>query len=50
MADVTNKPGTLPSPDTLVNIPRLISAYFANRPDPENPAQRVSFGTSGHPC
>ncbi|HKO17972.1 MAG TPA: phosphoglucomutase (alpha-D-glucose-1,6-bisphosphate-dependent) [Acidobacteriaceae bacterium] len=48
MADVTNKPGTLPSPDTLVNIPRLITAYYANRPDPENPAQRVSFGTSGH--
>jgi len=48
MADGTNKPGTLPSPDTLVNIPRLITAYYANRPDPENPAHRVSFGTSGH--
>jgi phosphoglucomutase len=48
MADATNKPGTLPSPDTLVNIPRLVSAYYANRPDPDNPAQRVSFGTSGH--
>jgi phosphoglucomutase len=48
MADMTNKPGTLPSPDTLVNIPRLITAYYSNRPDPENPAHRVSFGTSGH--
>ena len=48
MADGTNKPGTLPSPDTLVNIPRLITAYYANRPDPETPAHRVSFGTSGH--
>jgi len=48
MADGTNKPGTLPSPETLVNIPRLITAYCANRPDPENPAHRVSFGTSGH--
>ena len=48
MADGTNKPGTLPSPDTLVSIPRLITAYYANRPDPENPAHRVSFGTSGH--
>ena len=48
MADGTNKPGTLPSPDTMVSIPRLMTAYYANRPDPENPAHRVSFGTSGH--
>jgi phosphoglucomutase len=48
MPDATNKPGTLPSPDTLVNVPRLITAYYANRPDPDDPAQRVSFGTSGH--
>jgi phosphoglucomutase len=48
MPDATNQPGTLPSPDTLVKIPRLITAYYANRPDPDNPAQRVSFGTSGH--
>lgn len=32
----------------LVNVPRLISAYFACRPDVEDPAQRVAFGTSGH--
>jgi phosphoglucomutase len=32
----------------LVNIPRLLAAYFALRPDPENPDQRVAFGTSGH--
>jgi phosphoglucomutase len=32
----------------LVNIPRLVSAYFALRPDPENPGQLVAFGTSGH--
>ncbi len=43
-----NRPGTLPSPDTLVNVPRLITAYYAVRPDPENAAQRVAFGTSGH--
>ena len=47
-AKPTNRPGTLPSPDTLVNVPRLITAYYAIRPDPENAAQRVSFGTSGH--
>jgi len=43
-----NQPGTLPSPDTLVNIPRLITAYYALHPDPDNAAQRVAFGTSGH--
>jgi len=32
----------------LVNVPRLITAYFAQRPDPSLPAQRVAFGTSGH--
>src|SRR3954452_16140769 len=32
----------------LVNVPRLVTAYFANRPDPAVAAQRVAFGTSGH--
>ncbi|MCE5286991.1 MAG: phosphoglucomutase (alpha-D-glucose-1,6-bisphosphate-dependent) [Pelosinus sp.] len=32
----------------LVNIPRLISAYYVNTPDVANKAQMVSFGTSGH--
>lgn len=32
----------------LVNIPRLISAYYVNRPDVSEPAQQVAFGTSGH--
>ncbi len=32
----------------LVDVPALISAYYTNRPDPKDPAQRVSFGTSGH--
>jgi len=44
----TNKPGTVPSPDTLVNVARLITAYYAIHPDPDNAAQRVAFGTSGH--
>jgi len=34
--------------DDLVNVPRLITAYFAERPDPGVAAQRVLFGTSGH--
>ncbi|MGA3117275.1 MAG: phosphoglucomutase (alpha-D-glucose-1,6-bisphosphate-dependent) [Syntrophobacteraceae bacterium] len=32
----------------LVNVPRLVTAYYVNRPDPAVPAQRVAFGTSGH--
>ncbi|MGA2490281.1 MAG: phosphoglucomutase (alpha-D-glucose-1,6-bisphosphate-dependent) [Anaerolineales bacterium] len=32
----------------LINVPRLISAYYTHQPDPANPDQRVSFGTSGH--
>ena len=32
----------------LVNVPRLITAYFALTPDVHQPAQRVAFGTSGH--
>jgi phosphoglucomutase len=33
---------------TLVNVPRLIAAYYNERPDPAIAAQRVAFGTSGH--
>ncbi|MGW8272281.1 MAG: phosphoglucomutase (alpha-D-glucose-1,6-bisphosphate-dependent) [Thermodesulfovibrionales bacterium] len=32
----------------LVNVPRLIMAYYTNKPDVSEPGQRVSFGTSGH--
>ncbi|MBP2626947.1 MAG: phosphoglucomutase, alpha-D-glucose phosphate-specific [Firmicutes bacterium] len=32
----------------LVNIPRLISAYYVNHPDSNEPTQKVVFGTSGH--
>ena len=35
-------------PALLVNVPRLVTAYFAGRPDPAIAAQRVAFGTSGH--
>ncbi len=38
-----------PAPrELLVDIPRLVSSYYTLFPDPDNPAQRVSFGTSGH--
>jgi phosphoglucomutase len=32
----------------LVNVPRLITAYYSERPDPSISTQRVAFGTSGH--
>ena len=32
----------------LVNVPRLVTAYFSGEPDPTVPTQRVVFGTSGH--
>lgn len=32
----------------LVNVPKLITAYYADKPDPAVPGQRVAFGTSGH--
>jgi phosphoglucomutase len=38
-----------PAPqEILVNIPRLVAAYYTLRPDPADPSQRVAFGTSGH--
>jgi phosphoglucomutase len=40
--------GKLPEPGMLVNIPKLITAYYTDVPDPSIPAQRVAFGTSGH--
>lgn len=32
----------------LVNVPRLVTAYFMLAPDPAIVSQRVAFGTSGH--
>src|SRR5712675_1233658 len=32
----------------LVNVPRLVTAYFSGKPDPAVASQRVAFGTSGH--
>lgn len=38
-----------PAPrSVLVDVPRLISSYYTEKPDVSDPAQRVTFGTSGH--
>jgi phosphoglucomutase len=35
-------------PAMLINVPKLVTAYYTEVPDPSVPAQRVAFGTSGH--
>ncbi len=45
MSQLAGKPAPL---DLLINVPRLMAAYYTLTPDPENPAERVAFGTSGH--
>ncbi len=32
----------------LINVPRLLAAFYTQAPDPATPSQRVAFGTSGH--
>jgi phosphoglucomutase len=40
--------GTPAQPVDLVDIAALVTAYYTEHPDPSDPAQQVSFGTSGH--
>jgi phosphoglucomutase len=40
--------GQLATPGDLVNVAKLVTAYYTVHPDPGEVAQRVSFGTSGH--
>jgi phosphoglucomutase len=40
--------GKRPEPGDLLNVPRLVTAYYALKPDPSVAGQRVAFGTSGH--
>ncbi len=48
--DGMNSPraGQLAQPSDLVDVAHLVTAYYTQRPDPENIDQQVSFGTSGH--
>jgi phosphoglucomutase len=49
MAETVNPLAGKPvSQAMLVNVPRLVTAYYTGKPDPAVPAQRVAFGTSGH--
>lgn len=40
--------GKTAPPALLVNVPKLITAFYTGRPDPAQAAERVAFGTSGH--
>src|SRR5277367_2647664 len=48
VAEVSPLAGKPVDPSMLVNVPRLVTAYFAGKPDPAIKSQRVAFGTSGH--
>ncbi|MEV6438217.1 phosphoglucomutase (alpha-D-glucose-1,6-bisphosphate-dependent) [Streptomyces anulatus] len=45
---VHERAGHPAQPADLVDVARLVTAYYALHPDPAEPAQRVAFGTSGH--
>jgi len=45
ISPLAGKPAT---PGMLVDVAKLVTAYYADAPDPAVPAQRVAFGTSGH--
>jgi phosphoglucomutase len=45
---ISSAAGKPADPSILVNVPKLITAYYELRPDPSDPRQRVAFGTSGH--
>src|SRR5271166_2566324 len=45
---VDPRAGQPAAPEDLVDVPKLVTAYYAVHPDPGDPVQRVSFGTSGH--
>jgi len=45
MSPLAGKPAP---PSMLVNIPRLVTAYYTEKPDPAVREQCVAFGTSGH--
>jgi len=40
--------GHAPTASALIDVAKLVTAYYAEVPDPTVPAQRVAFGTSGH--
>ncbi len=48
MMKISQFAGRPAEPSLLVNVPRLITAYYSEAPDPTVAGERVAFGTSGH--
>jgi len=48
MMEVNSFAGKIAEPAMLINVPKLVTAYYTEVPDPSVQAQRVAFGTSGH--
>ena len=48
LGDIDPRAGKLLDPTSLLDVSKLLRAYYAGRPDTAEPAQRVTFGTSGH--
>ncbi len=46
--EISSFAGKPADPSLLINVPRLITAYYTGRPNPSIVAERVAFGTSGH--
>src|SRR5215469_7248516 len=46
--DISPLAGKPADPAILIDVPKLLAAYFSGQPDPSVPGQRVVFGTSGH--
>ena len=46
--NISSRAGKPADPSMLVNVPKLVTAYYTQLPDPSVPEQRVAFGTSGH--
>ncbi|HET9827879.1 MAG TPA: phosphoglucomutase (alpha-D-glucose-1,6-bisphosphate-dependent) [Nocardioidaceae bacterium] len=44
----SSRAGQVASPEDLVDVAHLVTAYYTGDPDPADPDQRVAFGTSGH--
>jgi phosphoglucomutase len=45
---ISERAGLPAEPSSLVDVQKLVRAYYELRPDPSVPSQRVAFGTSGH--
>ncbi|MBV8056849.1 MAG: alpha-D-glucose phosphate-specific phosphoglucomutase [Deltaproteobacteria bacterium] len=46
--DISPLAGKPADPTILIDVPKLLAAYYRDQPDPSVPSQRVVFGTSGH--